>query len=101
MIEWVLDSHYQDSFHCHAQSERSMIVRGLAEATLTPLMLEIERVYPKFKVFSLPILNLKHPDDYEIELGVKGPMTDLDNAFTRLREGAIALGGRVEPLVCG
>ena len=96
MLEWVLDSHYRDLFHSQDETERAMIVRGLAEATLTPLMLEIERDFPALKVFSLPILNLQQPDDYKIELGVKGPVAAIDTAFARLREGAAALGGRFE-----
>ena len=98
MIEWVLDNHYRDRFHSQNESERGMIVRGLPEATLTPLMLEIERDYPELKVFSLPILNLTQPDDYKIELGVKGPVDNLEAAFSRLREGTLALAGRIEDL---
>ena len=96
MLEWVLDSHYRDHFHSQVEGERALIVRGLAEATLTPLMLEIERDHPDIKVFSLPILNLQEPDNYKIELGVKGPETGLDAAFARLRDGTAALGGRFE-----
>lgn len=96
MLEWLLDNHYRDLFHSQDEAERSMIVRGLAEATLTPLMLEIERDYSGLKVFSLPILNLERPDDYKIELGVKGPAAAIDTAFAHLREGTLALAGRVE-----
>lgn len=96
MLEWLLDNQYRHLFHCLDESERAMIARGLAEATLTPLMLEIERDFPGIKVFSLPILNLERPDDYKIELGVKGPAAGLDAAFARLREGTLALAGRIE-----
>lgn len=96
MIEWLLDNQYRDRFHRYHQVERSMIVRGLAEATLTPLMLGIERDYPGVKVFSLPHLNVQHPDDYTIELGVKGPATAIDIAFVHLRTGALTLGGNIE-----
>jgi molybdopterin-biosynthesis enzyme MoeA-like protein len=96
MIEWVLDTHYRHLFHTRDEAERSLIVRKLAEATLTPLMLEIERDHPCVKVFSLPILNLEHPEDYRIELGAKGPETDVDAAFERLRSGAVALGGVID-----
>ncbi|NTV94499.1 MAG: competence/damage-inducible protein A [Thiobacillus sp.] len=96
MLEWVLDTHYRDLFHSQDEVERAMIVRGLAEATLTPLMLEIERDHAGVKVFSLPILNLAQPDDYKIELGVKGPAATVDAAFARLRAGTLALAGRIE-----
>ncbi len=95
MIEWVLDTHYRDLFHRQNEGELGMIVRGLAEATLTPLMLETERDFPGLKVFSLPILNLAEPDDYKIELGVKGDTAQLEAGFARLHAGAAALGGRI------
>lgn len=96
MIEWVLDTHYAAYFHGRRHAERGMIVRGLGEATLTPLMLEVERDHPGLKVFSLPILNREQPDDYRIELGVKGDPDRLDAAFEQLRAGTAALGGRIE-----
>jgi molybdopterin-biosynthesis enzyme MoeA-like protein len=96
MIEWALDNHYADLFHSQHESERGMIVSGLAEATLTPLMLEVERDYPGLKVFSLPILNVERPGDYRIELGVKGEPTRIEAGFCRLRAGAVDLGGRIE-----
>jgi molybdopterin-biosynthesis enzyme MoeA-like protein len=96
MIEWVLDTQYRGLFHSHRQVELGMIVRGLAEATLTPLMLEIERDHPALKVFSLPKLNVEHPDDYTIELGVKGDAASVNAGFDRLRAGTLALGGRIE-----
>jgi len=98
MLEWVLDSRYGHLFNSRADREHGMIVRGLSEATLTPLMLEIERDYPELKVYSLPILNLTQPDDYKIELGVKGPADRLDAAFARLQDGTLALAGRIEDL---
>ncbi|NCN96318.1 MAG: competence/damage-inducible protein A, partial [Rhodoferax sp.] len=38
MIEWVLDTHYRACFAVDAWVERSVIVLGAMEATLTPLM---------------------------------------------------------------
>jgi molybdopterin-biosynthesis enzyme MoeA-like protein len=96
MLEWVLDTHYRHLFNTRLAGERAMLVRGLAEATLTPLMLEVERDFPGVKVFSLPHLTPDVVRSYEIELGVKGAPEHLDPAFVRLREGALALGGRVD-----
>jgi molybdopterin-biosynthesis enzyme MoeA-like protein len=96
MIEWVLDTQYRNLFNSQTESERGMIVHGLAEATLTPLMLEIERNWPHLKVFSLPVLNQAQPDDYKIELGVKGDADQIDAGFDQLRTGTAALGGRIE-----
>jgi molybdopterin-biosynthesis enzyme MoeA-like protein len=96
MLEWVLDTHYRTLFHTQAESERGMRVRGLAEATLTPLMEEVERRFPDLKVFSLPGLVRESPGEYRIELGVKGAPASLDAGFAHLRAGALALGGRIE-----
>jgi molybdopterin-biosynthesis enzyme MoeA-like protein len=96
MIEWALDTHYRHLFNSRPAGERAMLVRGLAEATLTPLMLEIERDFPGVKVFSLPHLTPDVVRSYEIELGVKGDPERLDAAFMRLRAGALELGGRVD-----
>ena len=94
MIEWVLDRRYRNLFHRRPQSERGMIVRGLAEATLTPLMLEVERAHPGLKVYSLPSV-----DDAQwgrhIEIGVKGEPQRVQAAFDVLRQGLIALGANI------
>lgn len=96
MIEWLLDNRYAAHCHGHRQAERGMIVRGLGEATLTPLMMAVEHDHPGLKVFSLPILNREQPDDYRIELGVKGDPDHIDAGFEQLRAGTAALGGRIE-----
>lgn len=95
MLEWVLDVRYAGRFHAEARAETSMIVRGLAEATLTPLMEAVERDHPGVRVFSLPRLDPQHRSGYEIELGVKGAPNALAPAMQVLREGALALGGEI------
>ena len=92
MIEWVLDTNYADVFHTQANDERSFIVRDLAEATLTPLMEQIERDWPGVKVFSLPRLNTA---GYEIELGVKGAKELIESAIGQLLSSVKELGGKV------
>ncbi|HKX44947.1 MAG TPA: competence/damage-inducible protein A, partial [Burkholderiaceae bacterium] len=104
MIEWVLDTHYA---HLHARSgprEKSVIVFGAMEATLTPLMEAIEARFPGIKVFSLP--SVDHPEwGRHIELGVKpgsGRSSDadgdgLDRAYAMLLEGLAAHGAKTGP----
>ena len=71
MIEWVLDHRYAAPARQRAQRERSVIVFGAMEATLTPLMEDIEARFAGVKVFSLP--SVDHPQwGRHIELGVKG-----------------------------
>ncbi|MCU0841937.1 MAG: molybdopterin-binding protein [Thiobacillaceae bacterium] len=93
MLEWVLERRYAGLFHAEPVAERSLLVRGLAEATLTPLMEAIERNFPGVRVFSLPRLDPERRTGYEIDLGVKGRPDAVDAAFRVLREGAGRLGG--------
>ncbi len=96
MLEWVLDTRYTHLFNALPRGEQSFVVRGLAEATLTPLMERVEAQYEGVRVFSLPRLDPQRRTGYEIELGVKGPPEQLDTAIAALRAGALALGGQVE-----
>lgn len=71
MMEWVLGQYYADEFKQVDNVERSVIVYGMGEAALTPLMVELEEVFAGVKVFSLP--SVDHPKyGAHIELGVKG-----------------------------
>jgi len=66
--------------------ERSVIVFGAMEATLTPLMERIELQHAGIKVFSLP--SVDHPKwGKHIELGVKGVEPQVESAFQALKEG--------------
>ena len=86
MIEWVLDTHYRAFFTAQAWLERSVIVFGAMEATLTPLMESIEREHIGIKVFSLP--SVDHPQfGRHIELGVKGAPGRVAGAYIALLEG--------------
>jgi molybdopterin-biosynthesis enzyme MoeA-like protein len=85
MMEWVLDTHYAHLFVQGAWVEQSVIVLGAMEATLTPLMEEVERLHP-VKVFSLP--SVDHPQyGRHIELGVKGAPDHVALAYARLLAG--------------
>ena len=96
MIEWVLDTRYAHLFRRGAYVEKSVIVFGSMEATLTPLMLDVERDHPGVKVFSLP--SVDHPEyGRHIDLGVKGAPQAVDAAYPRLLEGLRVLGARLGP----
>ncbi len=96
MMEWVLETRYRHLFGRHAYIEKSVIVRGAMEATLTPLMQQIEREHPGVKVFSLP--SVDHPQwGRHIDLGVKGRPLAVEPAFAQLRQGLEALGARLGP----
>jgi len=86
MMEAVLDDRYSNLHQKAAYSEKSIIVMGSMEATLTPLMLEIEAGHPQVKVFSLP--SVDHAEyGRHIELGVKGAPDAVNRAFPALLAG--------------
>jgi len=86
MIEQVLEQHYAHCFQRAAREERSVIVFGAMEASLTPLMEQIEADHPAVKVFSLP--SVDHPTyGRHIELGVKGLVADTPAAYAQLLQG--------------
>jgi molybdopterin-biosynthesis enzyme MoeA-like protein len=88
MIESVLDAHYAEHFQQNAWLEKSVIVMGSMEATLTPLMESIEALHPGVKVFSLP--SVDHPQwGRHIELGVKGAPGQAEQAYLDLRQGLV------------
>ncbi len=93
MIEWLLDHRYAHLHGGGRSIERSVIVYGSMEATLTPLMEAIEAAHPGVKVFSLP--SVDHPQlGRHIELGVKA-RTDPVAAYADLRAGLERLGARM------
>lgn len=96
MIETVLDTRYTDLF-AHGQSiEKSVVVYGAMEATLTPLMQDIETAHPGIKVFSLP--SVDHPvHGRHIELGVKGDRALIEAAYAQLLEGLHGFDARLGP----
>jgi molybdopterin-biosynthesis enzyme MoeA-like protein len=97
MIESLLDGRYARLHGLHAQAERSVIVFGSMEATLTPLMEAIERDH-RVRVFSLP--SVDHPTwGRHIELGVKGAAEPVAAAYSALRQGLVELGVRLGPEV--
>ncbi|MBK8072319.1 MAG: competence/damage-inducible protein A [Ramlibacter sp.] len=86
MVEWVLDTQYAHLHRKSARLEKSVIVYGAMEAALTPLMEEVERLYPGVKVFSLP--SVDHPvHGRHIELGVKGVPEATESAYAHLLQG--------------
>jgi molybdopterin-biosynthesis enzyme MoeA-like protein len=86
MAEWVLDTHYAAHFRAAAQLEKSVILFGAMEATLTPLMERIEAAHPQIKVFSLP--SVDHPQwGRHVELGVKGQPDAVEAAYADLKQG--------------
>jgi molybdopterin-biosynthesis enzyme MoeA-like protein len=96
MIESLLDTAYAALHGTQRVVERSLLVFGVAEGTLTPLMERIEAEHPGIKVFSLP--SVDHPQHgRHIELGVKGRGEEVAAAFDALRAGLAHFGATLGP----
>jgi molybdopterin-biosynthesis enzyme MoeA-like protein len=86
MMQDKLDAYCQTWGSAPKRTERSVIVFGAMEATLTPLMERIELQHVGIKVFSLP--SVDHPKwGKHIELGVKGAEPQVEAAFQALKDG--------------
>jgi molybdopterin-biosynthesis enzyme MoeA-like protein len=96
MIEWVLDTHYPHLFQRGAYVEKSVIVFGSMEATLTPLMEQVERNHPGVKVFSLPSVDSPQYGRH-IDLGVKGAPDAVEPAYAELLQGLRSLAVQLGP----
>ena len=96
MIEWVLDHKLAHLHRRGRHAERSVIVFGSMEATLTPLMERIEQRFSGVRVFSLP--SFDHAQwGRHIELGVKGDPAVVNGAWPELLQGLQDLGVRLGP----
>jgi molybdopterin-biosynthesis enzyme MoeA-like protein len=86
MVVNMLDSQYGHLFQKSTYIEKSVIVFGSMEATLTPLMISLERDHAGVKVFSLP--SVDHPTyGRHIELGVKGEPDVVNRAYPAMLAG--------------
>jgi molybdopterin-biosynthesis enzyme MoeA-like protein len=96
MMEWVLDTFYAPWFHVAEKIEKSIVIYGGMEATLTPLMQSIEARFDGAKVFSLP--SVDHPvHGRHVELGVKGLVDVVELAYPAMLEGLKAFDFQTGP----
>jgi molybdopterin-biosynthesis enzyme MoeA-like protein len=97
MMAWVLDECHAALHNQTQVCERAVIVYGAMEASLTPLMEQIESRFAPAKVFSLP--SVDHPvHGRHIELGVKGPADVVDRAFASLLDELNQCGASLGPI---
>ena len=96
MMTWALDTDWVAHFRRGAWLEKSVIVFGGMEATLTPVMERVEAAHPGVKVFSLP--SVDHPTyGAHIDLGVKGEPAAAEAAYADLRAWLAPLNLRYGP----
>ena len=88
MVEWVLNTHYQELLNQNDFVEASIWINDVSESKLIDLMNEIVKKYPEIKLFSLPKLNPVKT----IELGVKGPSKLVNEAILEIQVKIANLG---------
>ena len=102
MMAWVLDELYADLFHLTYFVEKNFIIPLGMEASLTTLMEQIEATHSGVKVFSLPSVGDPRKGGVfakrHIELGLKGSLSEVDEAFPFLMQGVLKLGFEVHDL---
>lgn len=91
MVEWVLETHYRDRFHCKPEAEKSIFVLEGNEGILLPLMKRLEKKYPSLQVFSLPTFG-NGIKPMQLEIGVRGDPEQLEYAFTEICNDVSKLG---------
>jgi molybdopterin-biosynthesis enzyme MoeA-like protein len=95
MVEWVLEERYRQLFDSQRWGEASILVYGLPESTISPLMEEVNAAFPGLKAFSLPSMG-EGGTRRHIELGVRGAPEQVAPAMERLRAGVAGLGGTAD-----
>jgi len=101
MIQWVLDTEYREHFHRDVPMERSVLLYGTPESSITPLMQDIEARFEGVRCFSLPSVgdgSDGRPARRHIELGVKGEPGLARAAFAYLQQELRARDGAFDVL---
>jgi molybdopterin-biosynthesis enzyme MoeA-like protein len=88
MVEWVLETYYQDLFHTQDYLEESIVVTEAGESDLIDFMNAMLAKYPSLKLFSLPRSGQRRTT----ELGMKGESALVKLAMQDLKIGISALG---------
>lgn len=103
MMEAVLDSRFAEFFSESCELDQSLLVAGIFEATVTPLLERLDKAYPDLRIYSLPSAPV--PGDTGprrlLELGVKARLAGVQGqaeervqlAYQELKEGVVGLGG--------
>lgn len=88
MVEWVLETYYQNLFHMEDYLESSIMVTEAGESDLIDLMNQMLADYPELKLFSLPKTSARR----KTELGMKGKSDLVEEAMAVLKKEVSALG---------
>jgi molybdopterin-biosynthesis enzyme MoeA-like protein len=95
MVEWVLDNRYRHLFDSVREADAAIMVYGLPESAVTPLMNDVEARFPGIRTFSLPSVG-EDGSRRHIELGARGVPEQVGPALEMLKAGVGALKGTWE-----
>jgi molybdopterin-biosynthesis enzyme MoeA-like protein len=84
MVEWVLDTKYNEQFNRDKWTESSVLVFEVGESQLIPAMKAVEAAFKDIKVFSLPSMG-NDGSRIHVELGVRGAPAQVEPAMEELR----------------
>lgn len=96
MVEWVLDTRYSHLFNSVREADAAIMVYGLPESAVTPLMQDVELRFTGVKTFSLPSVG-EDGSRRHIELGARGLPEEVGAALEMLKAGVDELKGSWEP----
>jgi len=81
MMEWVLDNLYPQLADAHYREE-ALLISGVGEGVLIPIMESVMKEWPDVKVFCLPMMGQAGPS---VELGAKGNTHAVKAVMTEIR----------------
>lgn len=98
MSHWVLERYYRQHFHQYEQQMHSILVFGLPESRIGPLMEEIEENFADIKTYSLPSVRTEFQAAH-IEFGLKAQgkaCERLNEAWEIAKQELCRLGGTLQ-----
>jgi molybdopterin-biosynthesis enzyme MoeA-like protein len=101
MIAWALDTELSGHFPRTRALERSLLLYGMTESAIVPLMQDIESRYAGVRTFSLPSVgdgSDGRTARRHIELGVKGAPAQVLEAYEDVQGQLRSLGAEFELL---
>jgi molybdopterin-biosynthesis enzyme MoeA-like protein len=90
MMEWVLDTHYQNLFHPAPHAEQIIVIQNGNESELLDLMNEVVANYAKLKLSSLP--QFVAGGGRIIELSVRGDPDQVGAAMAHIKQTVSTMG---------
>jgi molybdopterin-biosynthesis enzyme MoeA-like protein len=89
MMEWVLDTHYQNLFHPAPRDEKIIVIENGSEGDLLDLMNHVVARYDKLKLSSLP--QFVGGGGRRLELSVRGDPSQVSEAMVLIKQTVSAM----------